>query len=179
MTTRSSATADAGRARPTEIQSVGALLGGELPAEAVVVGPAQVARLRVEQVEDGALAADQPARELDDLLEDLGRVAQRRDAGGDLAQGLLGLGAAARSSRERSSSSMSRALVIAIAAWSAIASSSLASSSAHASLRPVKTVKAPNGPASPTSGAAITEAMPAASTYVSAPWPWGKRSSLA
>jgi hypothetical protein len=68
---------------------LGALLGREPASQAVVVRPAQVTGLRVEQVEDGALPADQAARQLDDLLEDLRRVAQCRDAGGDLAKRLF------------------------------------------------------------------------------------------
>ena len=87
-----------------------------------------------------------PTRRLawvDDVLEDLGRVAQGRDPGGDLAQGLLRVGPAGQSaSRDRSSSSMSRAFVIAMAAWAAIASRSAASASAQASRRLVKTVSA-------------------------------------
>ena len=39
--------------------------------------------------------ADEAAGLLDDVLEDLGRLAQDRDPGGDLAQRLLGLGAPA------------------------------------------------------------------------------------
>src|SRR6478752_5909666 len=61
-------------------------------APAVVERPVQVAGGWVEQVEDGALAPDETRRELDDLLEDLAGVAQRRDARRDLAQGLLCLG---------------------------------------------------------------------------------------
>ena len=78
---------------PTEIHSLARSSALNVRLEAVVVGPAQVAGLRIEQIEDRALAADQPARQLDDLLEDLGRVTQGGDAGGDLAQGLFGVGA--------------------------------------------------------------------------------------
>ena len=93
MTTRSSATAVPGRPDPDRDPERGPLLGGERRAEAVVVGPAQVAGGRVEQVEDDAVGADEPPGMLDDVLEDLGRLAQDRDPGRDLAQGLLGLGA--------------------------------------------------------------------------------------
>ena len=71
----------------------GALIVGELPAEPVVVGPAEVAGRRVEQVEDDAVRPDQTPGVLDDVLEDLRRLAQDRDPGGDLAKRLLGLGA--------------------------------------------------------------------------------------
>ena len=67
-----------------------------------------------------------------------------------------------RAARERSSSSMRRVLVIAMAAWAAIASRRGASPAAQASVREENTVSAPNGPASPISGAARTEWMPAA-----------------
>ena len=97
MTTRSSATATPVAPSPTEIHRCGPLLVGEQAGQPVVERPAQVVGARVEQVEDGALPADQPAGQLDDLLEDVGRVAQRGDARGDLAQGLLGLGAASES----------------------------------------------------------------------------------
>ena len=94
ITTRSSATATPVAPTPTEIQSLARSSSRELLAEAVVERPVQVARGRVEQVEDRALPADEAAGQLDDLLEDLGRVAQGGDAGGDLAQGLLGAGPA-------------------------------------------------------------------------------------
>ena len=81
----------AGRAVADGDPQVGAFLGAELAPDAVVVRPAQVAGRGVEQVEDGAFPADQPAGELDDLLEDVGRIAHGRDAGRDLAQGLLGV----------------------------------------------------------------------------------------
>ena len=58
---------------------------------------------------------------------------------------------------------MSRAFVMAMAACPAIAWSSAESASAHASPRLVNTVSVPNGPASPISGADITERMPDAS----------------
>ncbi len=68
-----------------------AFLVAEAPTQPVVVGPAQVARVGIEQVEDRALPADETARELDHLLEDLGRVTERCDPRGDLAQRLLGV----------------------------------------------------------------------------------------
>ena len=48
----------------------------------------------IEEVEDGAVAADQPDRLADDVLEDLLGLAHDRDARGDLPQGLLRLRAA-------------------------------------------------------------------------------------
>ena len=47
----------------------------------------------IEQVEDDAVGPDQAAGLLDDVLEDLRRLAQDRDPGRDLAQRLLRLGA--------------------------------------------------------------------------------------
>ena len=52
----------------------------------------EVAGRGVEQVEDDAVRADQSARLLDDIPEDLARLAQDRDPGRDLAQALLGAG---------------------------------------------------------------------------------------
>ena len=66
--------------------------------------------------------AEQAHGVLDDPAEDLVRVVQRGDPGGDVAQRALGLGAAARGpSATARSSSMSRALVMAMAACSASA----------------------------------------------------------
>jgi hypothetical protein len=56
-----------------------------------------------------------------------------------------------------------------MAAWAAMASSSPASARAQASGRLVKIVSDPNVPCSPMSGAAITDVMPEALMYVSAP----------
>ena len=52
----------------------------------------QVAGRRVEEVEDHAVGPNQAAGLGDDVLEDLRRLAQDRDPGGDLAQRLLRLG---------------------------------------------------------------------------------------
>ena len=83
----------------------------------------------------------------------------------------------ATSRPDRSSASIRRALVNAMAACPAIASRSAAPSSSKAAVRVAKTVSAPNGPSSPTSGAAMTEWMPWPRTYVSEPNPCRKRSS--
>ena len=88
---------DAGRALADRDPQLCPLLVREQAGEPVVERPAQLVGAGLEQVEDGALPADQPAGQLDDLLEDVGRVAQRGDARGDLAQGLLGLGPAGES----------------------------------------------------------------------------------
>jgi hypothetical protein len=102
---------------------VRSFLRAEQPGQAVVVCPPQIARIGVEQVEDGTLTPHEAARELDHLLEDLRRIAQRGDPRGQFAQRLLGgssPGGLVRdrssSSRERSSSSISRALAMALAA---------------------------------------------------------------
>jgi hypothetical protein len=56
-----------------------------------VVTPVEAVRRRVEQVEDRPVRTQQPVRLLDDVLEQLGRLADRRDAGRNLAQRLLRL----------------------------------------------------------------------------------------
>ena len=94
MTTRSSATAIPVAPSPTEIHSFDALLVAEEAPQAVVECPAQPVGAGLQDVEDRALPADEAARELDDLLEDLGRISQGGDAGGDLAQGLFRSGPA-------------------------------------------------------------------------------------
>ena len=90
---------DAGRALADRDPQLGPLLVGEQAGEPVVERPAQLVGAGLEQVEDGALPADQPTGQLDDLLEDVGRVAQRGDPRGDLAQRLFGLGPAGQSRR--------------------------------------------------------------------------------
>ena len=65
-----------------------------------------------------------------------------------------------------------------MAAWSAIASSSPPSASVQASSCLLKTDRAPIGPLSLVSGAAITERTPDEVMYSSAPEPCGNRVSL-
>ena len=84
-----------GRPDPDVDPQLGPLLVGEEVADPAVERPVEVARRRVEEVEDHAVGADQADGLLDDVAEDLARVAQHGDARGDLAQGLLRLGAAA------------------------------------------------------------------------------------
>ena len=92
MTTRSSATAIPVAPTPTEIQSL-----ARSSAVNSRLSPSSKAQCRLPVVGSSRsrmapVAADQPAGELHDLLEDLGRIAQRRDAGRDLAQRLFRLG---------------------------------------------------------------------------------------
>ena len=81
-------------------------------------------------------------------------------------------------SRDRPSSSISRARPSATADWPAIVSSSAASLGPNASSLVDHTVIAPNGPWSPNSGVAMTPWMPFERTYVSGPVPWTRFSSL-
>ena len=74
----------------------------------------------------------------------------------------------ARARLERSSSSMSRALVIAMAACSARPPRTAASSSSNACGSRLMTSMAPSGPASPMIGAAMRSRTPASSTSESA-----------
>ena len=150
-----------GGALPDRDPQLRALLVAEEPPQAVVERPAQLVGAGLQDVEDGPLPADQAARELDDLLEDLGRIAQRGDACGDLAQGLFRPGPAG----ER-------------AAGPVELLEELGPGDGDGGLRgdrleqagigvpPTRrcawrrSYRAPKGPASPTSGAAITEWMP-------------------
>ncbi len=73
---------------------------------------------------------------------------------------------------------MSRVVVMVIAAWSAMATSSWASVSPQASFRRLKTVTDPNGPLSPISGAAMTEWRPVRRTNESPASPCGNERSV-
>ena len=96
------------------------------------VRPAQGVDLRVVQVDPRAVRFEQAGGLLDDPLEDLGGLEDGRHAGRDLAQGPLASACRATSARDRSSSSIRRALVIAMAAWSASAPTRPASVSLNA-----------------------------------------------
>ena len=80
-----------GRPDPDRDPEVRPLLGAEHARQPVVEGPVEVAGRHVDEVEDHAVGPDQAAGLRDDVLEDLGRLAQDRDPGGDLAQRLLRL----------------------------------------------------------------------------------------
>ena len=64
-----------------------------LLGQAGVVGRDEDALDLVELVDDRAVGAQQPERLVDDALEQVARLADRGDPGGDLAQRLLRLGA--------------------------------------------------------------------------------------
>ena len=66
-------------------------LGPGRLVHAGVVRPVDLARGRVEQVDDRARRAEQPGRLVDDVLEQLGRVLDRHHPPGDLAQRALGV----------------------------------------------------------------------------------------
>ena len=93
MRTRPSATARPVRPTPTgRVELVHEALV-EAAAHAVVVGPAQERLVgRVDELEDRPIRVEQPGRLVDDLLEDVGRVVDGRDAGRDLAQRPFGVG---------------------------------------------------------------------------------------
>ena len=120
----------------------------------------EVARRRVEQVEDDAVGIDQPAGLGDDVAQDLAGLAQDRDPRGDLAQRLLGLGAPA----ER----VARQVELLDQARRPDGDGGLvgdgleeaAVGAPQASGRIVDTISAPNGPFSSVSGAAITDRIP-------------------
>ena len=59
------------------------------------VGRADEPAVGLDEVELGPLRVEQVAGGVDDLLEEVDRVADGGDPGGDLAEGLLGAGAAA------------------------------------------------------------------------------------
>ena len=88
-----------GRPDPDVDPELRPLLVGEEVADAAIERPVEVARRRVEEVEDDAVGADQADGLVDDVAEDLGRVAQHGDPGGDLAQRLLRLGRGGRGPR--------------------------------------------------------------------------------
>ena len=69
------------------------LLVAEAGADAGIVCPAEQALVAlVDQVEDRAVAADEALRRIDDLLEERAGLTDCGDPGGDLAEGLLGVG---------------------------------------------------------------------------------------
>ena len=81
-------------------------------------------------VDDRAVGAQQAERLIDDALEDVAGLADGGDPGGDLAQARCSASARrSMSSRERASSSMRWAFVMAIEAWVASAVSRSTSAS--------------------------------------------------
>ena len=82
---------DAGRAHPDRDPQGRPLLVAEALRQPVVDRPVQVAVGRVEQVEDHPVGPDEAPGLRDDVAQDLARLAQDGDPGGDLAERLLGL----------------------------------------------------------------------------------------
>ena len=104
-------------------------------ASPAAVRPAQGVDLRVVQVDPRAVRLEQPGRLVDDLLEDLGGLEDGRDAGRDLAQRPLGIGAAGDLGARALELLDQAGVRDRTAAWSASAASRPASSASNASGR--------------------------------------------
>ena len=88
---RFSATATPVAPTPTGIVMPAISSGVNRLGHARVERPAEDVAVRLDEVEDRAVGADEPLRRVDDLLEQRARVADRGDLGRDLAERLLGV----------------------------------------------------------------------------------------